>query len=234
MSGARAERILDVAGDLLQRWGYKRVTIADVARVADVGKGTVYLHWRSKEDLFVTVLVRERLAVLAELVEAMRQDPGTVLLDRFTCAARVALTHRPIADAMYRNDFDTLGALARTGSEVMQESRRLSEEGIADHVRLLREHGLARTDLDLDAQLFAFSAVGVGFLVIDRFVIDDEQRELDWKLDVLGKTIRNAFGPVEKPEPDVLRAVAPRIRGIYQDQITRVDKLIRAQMGEDS
>ena len=37
----RGERILDAAADLVLRWGYKRVTIEDVAKQAGIGKGTV-------------------------------------------------------------------------------------------------------------------------------------------------------------------------------------------------
>jgi AcrR family transcriptional regulator len=40
----RADRILDAAGDLLLRLGYRKVTIEDVAQRAGIGKGTVYLH----------------------------------------------------------------------------------------------------------------------------------------------------------------------------------------------
>jgi AcrR family transcriptional regulator len=44
---ARAARILDATAELLLRHGYRRVTIDDIARHADIGKGTVYLHWKT-------------------------------------------------------------------------------------------------------------------------------------------------------------------------------------------
>ncbi|HEY3710665.1 MAG TPA: helix-turn-helix domain-containing protein, partial [Amycolatopsis sp.] len=54
----RADRILDAASELLVRWGSRKVTIDDVARRAGIGKGTVYLHWRTKDALFETLLTR--------------------------------------------------------------------------------------------------------------------------------------------------------------------------------
>ena len=48
----RADRILDTARELLLAWGYRRVTIDELARRAGVGKGTIYLHWRSREEVF--------------------------------------------------------------------------------------------------------------------------------------------------------------------------------------
>ncbi len=46
----REERLLDVATTLLVRWGYRKTTIDDVAREAGVGKGTIYLHWKDKNE----------------------------------------------------------------------------------------------------------------------------------------------------------------------------------------
>ena len=72
---ARAEHILDVAAELLNNLGYRRVTMEDVADAADVGKGTIYLHWKTREALFVAVLQREFLATTDQLVAALRVDP---------------------------------------------------------------------------------------------------------------------------------------------------------------
>jgi AcrR family transcriptional regulator len=62
-SDARLTRVLDAAAELLASWGYQRVTIDDVAKLAGIGKGSVYLHFRTKEALFLTVLLRGHRAV---------------------------------------------------------------------------------------------------------------------------------------------------------------------------
>src|SRR5215472_14971786 len=54
----REERILDTAAAMLVRWGYRKTTIDDVAREAGVGKGTIYLHWKDKNELFRAAILR--------------------------------------------------------------------------------------------------------------------------------------------------------------------------------
>src|SRR5439155_7872305 len=78
----RAERILDAAAELLLRWGYKRVTIDDIARQAEVGSGTVYLHWKTRDALFETLMLRETVAIWRELHRRILADPEEVLLHR--------------------------------------------------------------------------------------------------------------------------------------------------------
>ena len=69
----RAGRIMDAAAELLLRLGYKRVTIDDVAAHAGIGKGTIYLHYRTREELFYSVIMREQANATAELIEALRR-----------------------------------------------------------------------------------------------------------------------------------------------------------------
>jgi AcrR family transcriptional regulator len=45
-----------------------------VARRADIGKGTDYFHWRTRDDLFRAVLERETLEAIEDLLRALRQD----------------------------------------------------------------------------------------------------------------------------------------------------------------
>ena len=59
----RADRILDAAANLILRWGYKKTTIDDIAKQAGVAKGTIYLHWKTREDLFVALLIAWSRAV---------------------------------------------------------------------------------------------------------------------------------------------------------------------------
>jgi O-methyltransferase involved in polyketide biosynthesis len=48
----KASRILNAAEELLVSYGYRRITVDEVAHRAGVGKGTVHLYWPSKLELF--------------------------------------------------------------------------------------------------------------------------------------------------------------------------------------
>lgn len=43
--------ILEATDRLLARYGYKKMTIDDLAKECGIGKGSVYLHFESKEDI---------------------------------------------------------------------------------------------------------------------------------------------------------------------------------------
>jgi AcrR family transcriptional regulator len=69
------EAILDAAERLLERFGYRKTTIDDLAADAGIGKGTIYLHFPSKEEVFLGTVDRivERLG---ERLVAIAARPG--------------------------------------------------------------------------------------------------------------------------------------------------------------
>ncbi len=60
-------RLLDAADRLLSRIGFRRMTIAQVAEEAGVGKGSVYLHFPSKDEVALACIDRMAEDVLAHL-----------------------------------------------------------------------------------------------------------------------------------------------------------------------
>src|SRR5688572_29135772 len=94
--GQRASRILDVAEDLLLRYGYRRVTIDDVAAGAGIGKGTVYLHWKTREELFAAVFERAVDQTITRLAEHVRESPRLCLLHQFARTYFLAILERPL------------------------------------------------------------------------------------------------------------------------------------------
>lgn len=46
-----AESILDAADRLFAQFGFKKTTVEEIAQEAGIGKGTIYLHFKSKEEL---------------------------------------------------------------------------------------------------------------------------------------------------------------------------------------
>ncbi len=71
----RAERILDAASELIQRWGYNKTTIDDIAKQAGVAKGTIYLHWKTREDLFRALMNREEMLMAEDIRQRMAATP---------------------------------------------------------------------------------------------------------------------------------------------------------------
>lgn len=86
------QRILDATDHLLERHGYARMTIQEVARHAGVGKGSVYLHFPSKAELALACLDRMAIELLASLT-AVADGQGTVAA-RLAAMLRLRVLHR--------------------------------------------------------------------------------------------------------------------------------------------
>lgn len=52
------DAILDATDQLLSRYGYKKMTIDDLAREVGIGKGSIYLHFSSKEEIVLSHIDR--------------------------------------------------------------------------------------------------------------------------------------------------------------------------------
>jgi len=157
----RAERILDAAAELVLRWGYKRVTVEEIAKRAGVGKGTVYLHFATRESLFVRVLMRESLRLVDGLLAAMRGDPAAVLPGEQARLTYLWVADSPLLSAMFSRDLDVLGDLAGDASAA---PLRVLKADLADELlRLLRAHRLVRDDVEPAVQRYTLNAVQTGF-----------------------------------------------------------------------
>jgi AcrR family transcriptional regulator len=66
--------ILDAADRLLARSGYKKMTMEDLAHEVGIGKGTIYLHFPSKEEVVLSHVDRIVERVKAELRRLASSD----------------------------------------------------------------------------------------------------------------------------------------------------------------
>jgi AcrR family transcriptional regulator len=105
--------ILDAAERLLARYGYNKMTMDDLASEVGVGKGTLYLHFPSKEEVVLSRIDRLVKRVVAELraIAASRRDPAAKLRDMLV--ARVLL--RFDAAKSYAESMDGMLASIRAG-----------------------------------------------------------------------------------------------------------------------
>ena len=82
------DAILDATDELLTRYGYKKMTIDDLAREVGIGKGTVYLHFPSKEEIVLSHIdriierLKARLWQIADSSVPLEQKIKKMLLER--------------------------------------------------------------------------------------------------------------------------------------------------------
>jgi len=63
------DAILDATDRLLARYGYRKMTVEDIASEARIGKGTIYLHFSSKEEVVLSHVDR----IVDRLKERLRE-----------------------------------------------------------------------------------------------------------------------------------------------------------------
>ncbi|GAA2601484.1 TetR/AcrR family transcriptional regulator [Streptomyces tubercidicus] len=159
---AKAARILDSARDLVVEHGVRKVTIAEIAAAAGVGKGTVYLYWETKEDLFVGLAAREVLGWIDTVTTRIGQDPHTVL-PRHLAPLLIRTTHGNPWLRWLRSDDSALRQLLHRPAD-QERFADASPSAMGNAViTILRDHGIVRDDLPLARQMYALHAVLVGF-----------------------------------------------------------------------
>src|SRR5919106_6825526 len=62
----KRDAILRAATEVFARHGFFQAQVADVARAAGVAAGTVYLYFRGKDDLLVSIFERTMTEAIAE------------------------------------------------------------------------------------------------------------------------------------------------------------------------
>ena len=85
------ELILDATDKLLARSGYKKMTIDDLAAEVGIGKGSVYLHFSSKEEIALSHIdaiierVKSRLYQVSQKKTSYDSRLKEMLIERVLC-----------------------------------------------------------------------------------------------------------------------------------------------------
>jgi len=192
----REERLLDVAADLLVRWGYRRTTLDDVAREAGVGKGTIYLHWKDKKDLFRTAIWRASQQAGEDLKQRIAADPEGGLPHRLWMHSMLVTLAHPLVAAMIKGQPDLFQGLM--GSFDQQARQQLV--GHADtYVVQLQQAGLIRADLPVPVIAYLIAVLKMGLITAPDLVGQDHLPSMEQLALALSDLIRRWLSPEHLP-----------------------------------
>ncbi|MGZ3623688.1 MAG: TetR/AcrR family transcriptional regulator [Ktedonobacteraceae bacterium] len=228
----RADRILDAAVELILRWGYKKTTIDDIAKQSRVAKGTIYLHWKTREDLFMALLIREDFKYAEDLKQRMANDPQGSTLRGFVKHATLALLHNALIKAVFLNDTELLGEVASREYSSATYPQRI--ENYKNFLTFLRSHGMASTDIGIREQTYIISAVWIGFLLADQWMPEEFKVSDEEMVELLADTVQRALEPrnidtATTKDPGSLQEVSKALN-MYLDQEVDAIKDMQKEM----
>jgi len=141
------ERLLSGGREAFVRSGLAKVTIAQLAREAGIGKGSFYRFFDSKEELFLAIQEREEAEFKAELLRRVEQAGQPRLAVRaLLLAAATSLRDHPFLAALL--DPDTLAELTlRVPPERLAAHRRADRAFFIGLVRAWKARGWLRREV---------------------------------------------------------------------------------------
>jgi len=180
MSSDAKKALLEAAADVFGHFGFKKASVEDIARLAGVGKGTVYLHFDSKEALLEAVM-RQLLGQDGAEVEAQVEqatspadklraffDAKLALLERMTRRKLATFKNRGFAS------METAIEFAGASPNVVAEFRERDIKLVTSILEEGRSAGVFHLD---DARILAVGIIDfLMFTSVKIITWDDESR----------------------------------------------------------
>ncbi len=133
---ANRENILKIAREIFSKYGYKKTTLDDIANAVRKGKSSLYYYFKSKEDLFQAVIMKEVeiLAYELEIVINRNTDPVDKLRDYIL--TKMA-TFRNLANFYHaiENDITAVGFIDEVKLKYEQDEIRMIKRILIEGVR---------------------------------------------------------------------------------------------------
>ena len=201
----RRQQLLDAARVLFAERGYHETTVDDITRAADVAKGTFYLYFSEKREIYHEV-IRGFLDLIKEFGElATEHTPSPAeYFERIQGGARrlveVLQGNRQLARLAYR---EALG-VDSTLTAMFRDFYREIAEMEARNLRLAVQIGVVRP---CEPQVVAYAHIGM----LERVVLEVLERPEDFPpLEVLvSEMLRIGYEGIRGPSAPAWTAIFP-------------------------
>jgi AcrR family transcriptional regulator len=169
---AKHQRILEAATAVFLEHGYKDASIDEIARRADVAKGTVYLACESKADLFYQVVHRDLKAWGAQISRFVDpRNPASDILAKMAKNGVTYLADHPLVRGLFAGVHH--GQLP-DWHDRFEQLRTMGRADVAEVIRMGIRSGEFRPDLDVEeAAAILQDLTHTGYILYgDRWVAD--------------------------------------------------------------
>ncbi len=130
------EIILKIAQEIFSKYGYKKTTLDDIANAVRKGKSSLYYYFKSKEDLFQAVIMKEVEVLARELDKVVNRntDPIDKLRDYMLTKINTFRNLANFYNAL-ENDVTAIGFIDDIKNRYEQDEIRLIKRILIEGVR---------------------------------------------------------------------------------------------------
>jgi AcrR family transcriptional regulator len=178
----KEDRILDSAQKLFARYGLRKTSVEDIAKHAGLGKGTIYLYFKSKEEIFEAVcrsIGRMHIQQLEE--EVGKVETPTAKLRQFIVTRLHFLGQVIRSNELSLEVFDE----AVNTPAAIRMRQEFGQQQIT-FIRNILEAGIAAGELQSHNCEYAAMAIYLAIEGLDKpLILDGQELGLDDKVEAL-------------------------------------------------
>jgi TetR/AcrR family transcriptional regulator, repressor for uid operon len=179
------EKIVQAAITTFSKYGYDKTRMDDIAKNANLGKGTLYLYFKSKEELFYAISensikeLKEQLSKLFSKKEDLVHD-----------AEKFYDQYRNMIHDSEKVSFEIIAESSRNPKlrKALYEQRMKVYDIVIDYLRRQIEKGFFRKDMDVNAIASGLVALYDGLTISKLLGISEHYNKKTWT-----QTIRAIF-----------------------------------------
>jgi AcrR family transcriptional regulator len=179
------EKIVQAAITTFSKYGYDKTRMDDIAKSAKLGKGTLYLYFKSKEELFYDISensikeLKEQLSKLFSKKEDLVHD-----------AEKFYDQYRNLIHDSEKVSFEIIAESSRNPKlrKALYEQRMKVYDIVIDYLRRQIEKGFFRKDMDVNAIASGLVALYDGLTISKLLGISEDYNKKTW-----AQTIRAIF-----------------------------------------
>jgi TetR/AcrR family acrAB operon transcriptional repressor len=204
----REQRILDAAANLFMHYGYDKTTIDDIAREAGISKGAIYLHFKGKDALFESLLVREMMSYQHKWLSLLDADPQGGTIGGMYKTVLYALNSTPFVAAMFRQDNRILGSYLQKPDNLFRNQKQSPRY---EFVKLMQEAGAMRSDVDPKVVAHIMNMLAYGLVAMDDIIAPEMIPPTDELIEGIAQIMDRALTPADGGNSEAGKAIVRQI-----------------------
>jgi AcrR family transcriptional regulator len=223
----RQQQILDAAAAVIIRLGYDKAAMSDIAEEAGASRGTVYLYFKGKEELFEALLYREYMLYSQTWLEQMEADPRGGTIGGFYRATFHSVNRHPLIAAMLRCDRRVIGNYLRKRGNLFTQM--LSGVNTLAYFQALQTAGAIRQDIDAAVINHIVEILSYGQLTIGDFKPPDQFPPDDAVMEALADMMNRALMPADGGNSAAGKAITRQITEAARAQLEQIKQAEEAK-----